>query len=69
MAGMAGVGTLRLSYAPRVGEVVAGDNARGVDSFDEEIDEFGYCVSLDVVLAVVVVATSSSILISLPRLL
>ena len=37
MAGIAGVGTLRLvAYAPIVGEVVAGEKARGVDKPDSE---------------------------------
>lgn len=42
MAGMAGVGTLRLAYAPSVGEVTAGENAQGVDNFDDEKDELGH---------------------------
>jgi hypothetical protein len=45
MAGIAGVGTLRLvAYAPIVGEVVAGEKARGVDKPDSE--EFAVVVYL-----------------------
>ena len=49
MAGMAGVGTLRfVAYVPIVGEVVAGENARGVRSLDED-EEFRRFFSTDCV--------------------